>query len=201
LTLDHLRSKFTPEAEAQQKTFDKLTAQLKGEVERINRLVSDFLRYSRPMVLDLQPTDVHNVINDSLRIVEAQADDQNVKIGVVEREDVPRVSGDSEYLRSAFNNLFINAVQAMESSGGNLNVTISAFDDYVKIEIKDTGCGISDENLDKIFEPYFSTKETGTGLGLAIVKKIIEDHNGTIDVESHLNEGTKFTVRLPKAEE
>ena len=198
LTLDHLRSKFMPEDEQKQETFGKLTAQLKGEVERINRLVSDFLRYSRPMTLDLHPTDVHQVIKDSLRLVEAQAEDQNIKIGVVEREGVPMVSGDAEFLRSAFNNLFINAVQAMESAGGNLNITISPDEDFVRIEIKDTGGGIPEENLDKIFEPYFSTKETGTGLGLAIVKKIIEDHNGTIEVESQQNDGTRFTVKLPK---
>jgi signal transduction histidine kinase len=86
----------------------------------------------------------------------------------------------------------------MEKEGGNLNVTISPDTDYVKIEISDTGGGITEENLNKIFEPYFSTKETGTGLGLAIVKKIIDDHNGAIDVESALNEGTKFTVKLPR---
>ena len=88
----------------------------------------------------------------------------------------------------------------METKGGNLNVTISPEADFIKIEIADTGGGITEENLSKIFEPYFSTKETGTGLGLAIVKKIIDDHDGTIEVESASNEGTKFTVKLPKAE-
>jgi signal transduction histidine kinase len=153
------------------------------------------------MTLDLEPTDIHKVVKDSLRIVEAQAEEQNIKINLVERENVPRILGDAEFLRSAFNNLFINAVQAMESAGGNLNITISPDTQFVKIEIKDTGGGISEENLAKIFEPYFSTKETGTGLGLAIVKKIIEDNNGTIDVESHLNEGTKFIVNLPKVKD
>jgi nitrogen fixation/metabolism regulation signal transduction histidine kinase len=201
LTLDHLRSKFTPENAEKQVIFEKLTAQLKDEVERINRLVSDFLRYSRPIRLNLRSIDIYKIVKDSLRIVEAQAEEQNIKISLVEHEDAPRILGDAEFLRSAFNNLFINAVQAMESEGGNLNVFISPDKDFIKIEIKDTGGGIPEENLDKIFEPYFSTKETGTGLGLAIVKKIIEDHNGTIDVESQPNEGTKFILKLPKAEE
>lgn len=201
LTLDHLRSKFTPDDAAKQATFEKLTAQLKGEVERINSLVTDFLSYSRPMRLNLEPTDIHRIMKNSLLIVEAQAEEQNIKISLIERENVPRILGDAEFLRSAFNNLFINAVQAMENAGGKLNVTISPDEAFVKIEIKDTGGGIPKENLDKIFEPYFSTKETGTGLGLAIVKKIIEDHYGIIDVESNLNEGTKFIVKLPKAEE
>ena len=173
---------------------------MKAEVERINRQISDFLRYSRPVKLDLQPLDARKTVEDSLRIVEAQAAEQNIKISVVEREDVPQIIGDAEILRSVFNNLFINSVQAMEKAGGILNVTISPEKNFVKIELKDTGCGIEEENLEKIFEPYFSTKETGTGLGLAIVKKIIEDHNGTIEVGSILGEGTIFTVKLPKVQ-
>ncbi|HEX8637176.1 MAG TPA: ATP-binding protein, partial [Pyrinomonadaceae bacterium] len=198
LTLDHLRKQFKPEDETKQATFEKLTAQLKTEVGRINNQISDFLRYSRPIKLNLQPTGAREIIEDSLHIIEPQAEDQNIKISLVERENVPPILGDAEFLRSVFNNLFINAAQSMEKNGGNLNVAISLEAHYVKIEISDTGGGISEENLSKIFEPYFSTKETGTGLGLAIVKKIIDDHNGTIEVQSALNEGTKFTVKLPK---
>lgn len=199
LTLDHLRSKFKPlEAENEEK-FGKLTDQLKREVERINHLVSDFLRYSRPIKLDLEPIEARKVIEDSLRIIEPQAAEQNIKISLIERENVPPMLGDAEVLRSVFSNLFINAVQAMEKAGGNLNVVISPDDDFVKIEVIDTGVGISEENLDKIFEAFFSTKETGTGLGLAIVKKLVEDHNGFIDVESKPDEGTKFIIKFPRA--
>lgn len=197
LTLDHLRNKFQPEDADKQQKFDKLTSQLKSEVDRINRQISDFLRYSRPAKLDLQPLDAHKTVEDSLRIVEAQAEDQNIKISLIERENVPKIIGDYEILRSVFNNLFINSVQAMEKDGGILHVTISPENDFVKVEIKDTGTGIEEENMQKIFEPYFSTKETGTGLGLAIVRKIIEDHNGTIEVGSIVGEGTIFTVKLP----
>lgn len=199
LTLDHLRNKFQPEDNDRQQKFDKLTWQLKSEVERINRQISDFLRYSRPVKLELQPLDARKVVEDSLRIVEAQAEDQNIKISLIEREDVPKIVGDTEILRSVFNNLFINSVQAMEKDGGILHVTISPEDEFVKIEIKDTGTGIEEAHLEKIFEPYFSTKETGTGLGLAIVRKIIEDHSGMIEVGSIIGEGTIFTVKLPKA--
>jgi signal transduction histidine kinase len=201
LTLDHLRKQFKPEDETKRATFEKLTAQLKTEVGRINNQISDFLRYSRPIKLNLQPTDLRPIVEDSLHIIEPQAEECSIKISVVERENVPQISGDAEFLRSVFNNLFINAVQAMEKNGGNLNVAISHDDDFVKIEISDTGNGITEENLSKIFEPYFSTKETGTGLGLAIVKKVVDDHNGTIEVESASNEGTKFTVRLPSVRE
>ncbi len=199
LTLDHLRAKFAPSEDGKRGDFEKLTAQLKKEVGRINNQISDFLRYSRPLKLDLQPIEARQAVEDSLRIVEPQAEDQNIVISLIERENVPYILGDAEVLRSVFSNLFINAVQAMEKTGGNLNVTISPDGDSVVIEVADTGGGISAENLGKIFEPYFSTKETGTGLGLAIVKKIVDDHSGTIAVESQMNEGTKFIVKLPKA--
>ncbi len=195
LTLDQLRAKFVPEDKQKAVVFDKLTAQLKTEVARINTQISDFLRYSRPLKLDLQPTNLRQVVDNSLNIVEHQAEEQGVKISVIEHENAEKIIGDAEILRSVFNNLFINAVQAMPG-GGALNVVISPDEDFVKIEVTDTGSGISEENLPKIFEPYFSTKETGTGLGLAIVKRIIDEHSGTIEVESHLNEGTKFVVKL-----
>ncbi len=200
LTLDHLRKKFAPEDAEKHATFEKLTAQLKTEVGRINRQVSDFLSYSRPIKLDLQPLDIREVIKDSRRIIEPQAEELNIKINLVERENVPKILGDAQVLRSVFNNLLTNAMQAMETTGGNINMTISPDENFVKIEVADKGIGISEENLSKIFEPYFSTKETGTGLGLAIVQKIIEDHHGTIEAASNLSEGTIFTVKLPRAE-
>ncbi len=202
LTLDHLRTKFAPEETANRETFQKLTSQLKTEVARINGQISDFLNYSRPANVNLTPIDARGVIEDSMRIVEAQAAENDIKISIIEHENVPKIMGDSEFLRSVFNNLFINAVQAMGTEGGNLNVKISPDENesLVNIEISDTGNGIPPENLAKIFEPYFSTKETGTGLGLAIVQKIVEMHNGTIEAESRTGEGTKFTVKLPKSE-
>jgi signal transduction histidine kinase len=201
LTLDHLRSKFAPEEDDRKANFNKLTSQLKSEVARINQQISDFLNYSRPANVSLRPIDARPIIEDSLRIVEAQAAEQDIKIAVVEQEEVPEIMGDPEFLRSVFNNLFINAVQAMGQEGGNLSVRLSPDDDleFVRIEVTDTGSGIPQENLEKIFEPYFSTKETGTGLGLAIVQKVVELHDGTITAESVEGEGTKFTVRLPKA--
>ncbi len=197
LTLDHLRSKFAPAEGDDRAKFIKLTSQLKDEVARINSQITDFLNYSRPANVNLRPVDARSIIEDSLRIVEAQAAENDIKIAVVEHEDVPQIMGDPEFLRSVFNNLFINAVQSMGSDGGHLNVKIAPEDALVSIEVSDTGVGISQENLAKVFEPYFSTKETGTGLGLAIVQKIVDLHNGTIDVDSTEGGGTKFTVRLP----
>lgn len=197
LTLDHLRKKFAPVEPDRKETFDKLTSQLKEEVARINSQISDFLNYSRPANANLRAIDARQIVEDSLRIVEAQAAENNIKIGVVEHENVPQIMGDPEFLRSVFNNLFINGVQSMGTEGGHLSVKISPDDGFVRFEIADTGNGISAENLSKIFEPYFSTKETGTGLGLAIVHKIVDIHNGTITVDSTEGKGTKFVVMLP----
>lgn len=199
LTLDHLRSKYAPPEPDRRETFEKLTSQLKAEVARINQQITDFLNYSRPATARLVPLGIRAVIEDSIRIVEAQAADNYISISVVESEDVSPIMGDAEFLRSVFNNLFINAVQAMGSEGGKLSIKLSPAGSMVRIEIADTGSGIPPENLPKIFEPYFSTKETGTGLGLAITYKIVEIHNGTIEVDSQLGKGTQFTILLPKA--
>lgn len=199
LTLDHLRKRFLPADEAKKATFEKLTSQLKAEVDRIDQQISDFLRYSRPVKLDLKSTDIRKVIEDSLRLIEPQADEQGIKISLVEREDSGNVIGDGEVLRSVFNNLFINAAQSMENNGGKLGIVLSTENEWVNVEVKDTGHGIPRENIGKIFQPYFSTKETGTGLGLAIVKRIVDDHTGEIHVESEEDKGTTFIVKLPKA--
>jgi signal transduction histidine kinase len=203
LTLDHLRSKYSPDDPDRKEKFEKLTLQLKNEVARINQQISDFLNYSRPAKADLKPVAARKVIEDSLRIAETEATEKNVTIGIVEHENVPQILGDPEFLRSVFNNLFINALQAMESGGGHLGIKITpdAGGKFVSFEVTDTGNGISPENLKNIFEPYFSTKETGTGLGLAIVQKIVDIHGGKLEVESKVGEGTTFTVKLPKAEE
>jgi signal transduction histidine kinase len=200
LTLDHLRSKFAPNEPEKIASFTKLISQIKSEVARINQQISDFLNYSRPANVNLKPVEPRQVVEDSLRLVEAQASENDILIAVVEHENVSKILADPEFLRSVFNNLFINAVQAMGNEGGNLNVKISPDAEFVRFDISDTGVGISHENLSKIFEPYFSTKETGTGLGLAIVQKIVDVHNGTIAVESMEGEGTKFTVRLPRSD-
>jgi signal transduction histidine kinase len=203
LTLDHLRAKFAPDDEDKKRKFVKLTSQLKAEVARIDGQITDFLNYSRPAKANLQPIDPHKVVKNSLRIVEPEAEEKGIKVSLIEHENVPLILGDPEFLRSVFSNLFINALQAMErdGSGGKLTVRISPTDDgnSVAFEIADTGSGIDPENLSKIFEPYFSTKETGTGLGLAIVHKVVEVHHGTISAESTVGKGTKFTVMLPRA--
>lgn len=199
LTLDHLRTSFSPQDSVRQEKFNALTTQLKSEVARINNRIAEFLNYSRPTKLELQPTDVYATTLDALRLVEAQAAETGIETQVEKHGELSMVMADSESLRSALTNLIINGMQAIDGGGGKLRIELTAEDggQVTRIEVTDTGRGIAPEDIAKIFEPYYSTKETGTGLGLAIVKKAVDDHGGTISVKSKLGEGTTFTVTLP----
>jgi signal transduction histidine kinase len=198
LTLDHLRSSFAPADDAKRETFKRLTDQLKAEVARINRHITDFLKYSRPSELELRPLNLRAEAEDALRIIAVQAAEGGIETRVEERGEVPLVMADKETLRSVFTNLLINGVQAIDSGGGNVVITLSREDgSRARVEIGDTGRGIAPEDISKVFEPYYSTKETGTGLGLAIVKKAIDDHGGSISVSSKPGRGTTFTITLP----
>lgn len=201
LTLDHLRSSFAPADEAKKETFIKLAGQLKSEVARINRHITDFLKYSRPSRLELQDVDLRVEAEDALRIVEVRAEESGIETQIQQDGTLPRILADRESLRSVFTNLVINAVEAIDGAGGRVLIRLSNADqNSVKVEITDTGCGIGPQDISKVFEPYFSTKETGTGLGLAIVKKAVDDHGGTISVVSKEGSGTTFTIILPANE-
>ena len=201
LTLDHLRSSFAPGDEKKKATFTQLTDQLKTEVARINRHITDFLKYSRPSKLDLQDVDIRVEAEDSLRLIEGRAHECGIKTSIVQDGALPRVMADRESLRSVFTNLVINAVEAIDGEGGTVSVKLSnAEPNFVKVEVVDSGCGIAAHDISKVFEPYFSTKDTGTGLGLAIVKKAVDDHGGTISVASKEGGGTTFTIILPAKE-
>jgi signal transduction histidine kinase len=201
LTLDHLRSSFAPSDPGKRATFVKLTDQLKTEVARINRHISAFLKYSRPSNLDLQDVDLRVEAEDALRLVEVRAEECGIKTNIIQDGEIPTVVADREALRSVFTNLVINAVEAIDGEGGRISIKLSNEEaNSVKVEITDSGCGIAAQDISKVFEPYFSTKDTGTGLGLAIVKKAVDDHGGTISVTSKEGSGTTFTIILPAKE-
>src|SRR5438045_1103377 len=201
LTLDHLRATFAPDDPKKRETIDNLTRQLKLEVARINTRITEFLNYSRPVTLEPRKLDLVSIASDALSIFEAQAADSNVEARLDTQGEIPAVIADPESLRSALTNLIINSFQAMDGSGGKLKISLSSEDNgrSARIEVSDTGRGIAPEDISKVFEPYFSTKETGTGLGLAIVKKAVDDHQGTISVKSKVGEGTTFVITLPAA--
>jgi signal transduction histidine kinase len=200
LTLDHLRTSLAPSDPQKRASVERLTGQLKKEVQRINTRITEFLKYTRPPSLDMKPLDLRETLRDALSMVEMQAAEGGVETRFVEDGDAPHVLGDREALRSLFTNLIINGMQAMEGRGGRLTVRLTSSNGHARVTITDTGAGIEPEHMDKIFEPYFSTKETGTGLGLAIVRRVVERHDGSISVESLPDGGTTFTVELPTTE-
>jgi signal transduction histidine kinase len=199
LTLDHLRSNFAPQDPQKRETFEKLANNLKAEVARINTHISDFLSYSRPTHLERQPLNLRVEAEDALQMISVQAAEHGIETRIEEKGHVPEVMADRQKLRSVLTNLMINSLQAMDGEGGSVIVNLSydRTSDRAQIQVTDTGRGIAPEDISKLFEPYYSTKETGTGLGLAIVKKVIDEHGGTISVTSRPGSGTMFTINLP----
>jgi signal transduction histidine kinase len=200
LTLDHLRTSLAPSDPQKRALVEKLTLQLKAEVARINTRITEFLKYTRPANLSLKPLDLRETLRDALSMVEMQAAESGVETRFEADGHAPVVLGDGEALRSLFTNLIINGMHAMEGRGGRLTVRLEAAEGRARVRVSDTGAGIPADNLPKIFEPYFSTKETGTGLGLAIAKKAVDEHDGSIRVESRPGVGTTFTVEIPTVE-
>jgi len=198
LSIDHASTRYAPEDEARRGQFLRILSTIKDEIARLKHLVNDLLNYGRPAQLAVETVDVRKLISETMSFVRPQADDQGVTI-IVEAPDKPaEVKGDRERLKSCLSNIAINALQAMPN-GGRLATRVVQSNGFIEIDMSDTGIGISEESLAKVFEPYFSTKQAGFGLGLAVTRKIVEEHHGSIDVKSQLNQGTTFTVRLPAA--
>ncbi|MEW6127738.1 MAG: ATP-binding protein [Acidobacteriota bacterium] len=200
LSIDLVRNKFAPADDQQRGQFTRLLSSIKDEIVRLNRMVSDLLNYGRPANLAVHTFDMRSLVDETIALIRPQADDQSVEIQLDEDNLPAEVNGDREKLKSCLSNIAINALQAMPS-GGSLMASVHKMNGHVEVKIADTGTGISEENLNKIFEPYFSTKQTGFGLGLAVTKKIIEEHQGTIDVQSEIGLGTTFSVKLEAAKD
>lgn len=167
------------------------------EVDRLNRVITELLDFARPSDLSREPSDINELISRSIKLIQQDASNKNIGISINTVEDLCPARIDPDRLSQCLLNLYLNAVQAMDN-GGTLTVNCQAEDDKnVKILVSDTGSGIAPMNLNKIFDPYFTTKKKGAGLGLAIVYKIIEAHGGHIDVMSKLDEGTTFTISIP----
>jgi signal transduction histidine kinase len=172
---------------------------IESEIRRLDEVVQGFLKFTRPEDLRLQPVKVNTLFDEILPIIETEASKHNVKVTIDTPPSVPAVNGDSAMLRQAFLNLAINACQAMPS-GGSLRVMSSPMSrSRVEVRVEDTGVGIAPEHLSKIFNLYFTTKERGTGIGLSMVYRIIQMHDGEVEVQSTPGRGTTFRVLLPRA--
>ena len=166
------------------------------ETERLNRVVEDFLRMARPQSIERSPCRIRAELETVHMLVANDARQRRITLDLVLPPFEAIVVGDGEKLRQAFLNIVINAFQATPSGGG-VTITLNKADSEIEIRFRDSGSGITSENLRRIFEPFFTTKQDGTGLGLAITKKIIEGHGGTLHVESEVDKGTTVIVALP----
>jgi two-component system sensor histidine kinase PilS (NtrC family) len=176
------------------------------ETDRLNTIITEFLEYARPQTAQAEQILLLPVLDETIMLLKNNRDfREGIAIRVAVDPQVA-VRGDAQRMRQVFWNLLINSCQAMPG-GGEISVSALPWspveDDagWYEIVIQDTGYGIAREYLDRIFDPFFTTKTGGTGLGLAIVDRIIEDHGGTIDVESETGKGTKFRIKLPALEE
>ena len=172
------------------------------EVDRLNRVVGQLLEFARPITVKKQRISLQALLKDSIKLIEDRAAAKGITVQTQYAAEVDSARGDPDRINQILLNLYLNAIDAMES-GGELKVALSS-DGKAKeiyIRISDTGCGISPEHRSKIFDPYFTTKSTGTGLGLAIAHNIVEALGGKITAESHTEKGTTFTVTLPISEE
>ena len=200
LSIDHVSTKYAPEDEEKRKKFMRILSSIKDEVTRLKHMVNDLLNYGRPAHLAKQKFDMRELMCETLALVRPQADEQGVEFDVKQDETPASVNGDREKLKSCLSNIAINALQAMPA-GGQLMTSVHQSNGAVEVKIEDTGVGIPRDDLSRIFEPYFSTKQTGFGLGLAVTKKIIDEHKGSIEAESEVGTGTTFIVRLDAADE
>ncbi|MGG8298940.1 two-component system sensor histidine kinase ZraS [Klebsiella sp. 141251] len=167
------------------------------EADRLNRVVSELLELVRPAHLNYQPVDINALIHHSLQLVSQDAQSRGIALQFTPRPELTSIKADPDRLNQVLLNLYLNAMQAI-GRGGVIHVSASEADrQRVKIVVKDSGKGMSDEELQAIFTPYFTTKADGTGLGLAVVQNIIEQHGGTIRAESQPGAGAIFTLWLP----
>jgi len=174
---------------------------IESEIRRLDEVVQGFLKFTRPEDLRLQPVRVKDVFDEILPIIAPETQKNSVRVTVDAPAGGPWVNGDAAMLRQAFLNLAINACQAMPD-GGTLRMTCGpAPGNRVEVRFEDTGVGIPAEHLSKIFDLYFTTKDHGTGIGLSMVYRIIQLHDGDVEVESTKGRGTTFRVLLPRANE
>lgn len=176
--------------------LDKYIAVVNEEIDRLNRIVVDFLFAVRPMDMELREGDLNSLIRELMDFVHFELEAAGISCVLELAASLPALDYDERYIKQALLNLIKNSQAAMPG-GGRLTIKTEAKGNEVRILIADTGLGIPEENLPKIFEPYFTTKETGSGLGLTLVFKIIKEHRGEISVKSREGEGTSFIIILP----
>jgi two-component system sensor histidine kinase HydH len=171
------------------------------EVERLNRVIRQLLDLSRPMEIQKKPIRLEPLIEHTVRLVDVHARKKGITVKTEVSPEVPAVFADPDRIKQVLLNLCLNAIEAMQA-GGDLTLSLRHHNEkMVRMVVSDTGEGIPGDDLENIFDPYYTTKSSGTGLGLAIVHRIIEAHGGEIRVKSEAGRGTTFTILLPVSDE
>jgi two-component system NtrC family sensor kinase len=200
ITFAHLVKKSIPEGGRQREDLDTIIR----EAERCSRIVRGLLDFARGGEIVRKQLDVNEVLGRTLGLMRYQKSFEHVEVDRLFAEDLPQIEADQDQVQQVFVNLIANAAEAMGGEG-RLRLSTRAVDDVnghgpgVRIEVMDTGPGIPEADLGRIFDPFFSTKETGegTGLGLSVTYRIVENHGGRIAVSSKVGTGTRFAVYLP----
>ena len=173
-----------------------------SEIDRVSKKINDLLEYAKPSGPFFQQENLNDVINGMVAFVKTEAYKKELTIETTFSQNLPTITVDKEQMKQVFLNLLLNAIQSTPEKG-KISITTrnrpktNGQAESVQVEISDTGAGIPEEDLEKIFTPFFTTKASGSGLGLAMTHQIVEEHEGTIDVQSKINQGTTFTITLP----
>ena len=171
------------------------------EADRLNRSITELLNYARPTPLKKEDVNLVEIIASSLKLISSDVQSLAVDTSLDSSPDLPTVSVDRDRINQVLLNLYLNGLQAMEDTQGKKILKVSvhpaATPGFIDIDVHDNGKGIPEEDLDKVLDPYFTSKPDGTGLGLAMVYKIIDEHNGTIRFRSQPGQGTTVTISLP----
>jgi nitrogen fixation/metabolism regulation signal transduction histidine kinase len=202
LAIDHLKSEILPCCADRREELENLTDKIKDEIRRVNYMVLNFMNYGRPLKLRLSDVSYGDLISRVLPLLREKLAEQKINLSAKPDPDLPLMHVDAELMRNCLVNLITNAAQAMPDGG---KITLGASFDKGKgaflLTCSDEGEGINPEDISKISQPYFTTKEAGIGLGLAITERIIKEHGGEISVESVLGKGTTFTITIPSVSE
>jgi signal transduction histidine kinase len=182
-----------PNADEKQK---RLSSVITEESIRLNRIVTEFLDFARPHKLNLHECRLEEVIRKNISFLKPELESKGIVVYDKMDNRSFKLQADDELLYRALMNIFINSIQAIDNAG-SITVNVDEEKGGYRMEIEDTGSGIAKENMKKIFNPFFTTKQKGSGLGLPIVRKIIDGHEGTVEIESQEGSGTKVIIRLP----
>jgi signal transduction histidine kinase len=173
--------------------FDEMIVQL----ERVNHTVNDLLSYAKPTPPSFAQVNVVDIIQRTVALLSRQCARDGVKLNAEFKNSQIIMSADRKQFQQVLWNLVMNAHHAI-TDGGQIDIYADEEDQYVRIQISDNGRGIPPNEIGNVFKPFFTTKHKGTGLGMTISKRIIEQHNGTIALESEINKGTRVTIKMPK---